>query len=167
METELYYLFLFMFVVLTLLVFTNTYNIYRLTKVEHKEYTLMEMQEFKDMHPLIKELYKETVMNGVFYMQNMIINDIIKMNDIDKWYNSNREDLLELIKLVKQIGEKEYTEKVKDNLKITPTEMSRLYAMDIKALNKELKKQSDSSASSASASSLIDELVETIKSVVL
>jgi hypothetical protein len=101
--------------------------------------TLMEMREFKDMHPLIKELYKEAVVNGVFYMQNMIVNDIIKMNNIDKWYNSNRDDLLELIKLVKEIGKKEYS-KNKDNLKMSPANRSMLYALDIKALNKELKK---------------------------
>jgi hypothetical protein len=139
MDIELYYLFLFMFFVLTMLVFTNTYNIYRLTKIEHKENNLMDMQEFKDIHPLIKELYKEAVVNGVFYIQNMIVNDIIKMNDIDKWYNSNREDLLELIQVIKDKVNVQY---LKDNkyLKISSSDLSKLHALDIKGLIKELKK---------------------------
>tara|TARA_Y100000389_G_scaffold200343_1_gene240569 strand:+ start:1562 stop:2095 length:534 start_codon:yes stop_codon:yes gene_type:complete len=139
MDTELYYLFLFMFVVLTLLVFTNTYNIYRLTKIGHKEMTLMEMREFKDMHPLIKELYKEAVVNGVFYMQNMIVNDIIKMNDIDKWYNSNREDLLELIKLVKEIGKKNYEKNKKTHTHIPTNELSKLVSLNIPELISNIK----------------------------
>lgn len=138
-NTELYYFFLFMFVVLTLLVFTNTYNIYRLTKIGHKEMTLMEMREFKDMHPLIKELYKEAVVNGVFYMQNMIVNDIIKMNDIDKWYNSNREDLLELIKLVKEIGKKNYEKNKKTDTHIPTNELSKIVSLNIPELISNIK----------------------------
>lgn len=139
MDQELHYLFLFMFFVLSLLVFTNTYNIYRLTKKETQEKNLMDMQEFKDIHPLIKELYKEAVVNGVFYIQNMIVNDIIKMNDIDKWYNSNREDLLELIQVIKDKVNVQY---LKDNkyLTISSSDLSKLHALDIKGLIKELKK---------------------------
>jgi hypothetical protein len=139
MDQELHYLFLFMFFVLSLLVFTNTYNIYRLTKKETQEKNLMDMQEFKDIHPLIKELYKEAVVNGVFYIQNMIVNDIIKMNNIDKWYNSNREDLLELIQVIKDKVNVQY---LKDNkyLTISSSDLSKLHALDIKGLIKELKK---------------------------
>lgn len=134
MDIELYYLFLFMFFVLTMLVLTNTYNIYRLTKIENKENNLMDMQEFKDIHPLIKELYKEAVVNGVFYIQNMIVNDIIKMNDIDKWYNSNREDLMELIKLVKNIGKKNYQNNKEDDVKIESDKLSKLVSLNIPEL---------------------------------
>lgn len=139
MDIELYYLFLFMFFVLTMLVLTNTYNIYRLTKIEHKENNLMDMQEFKDIHPLIKELYTEAVVNGVFYIQNMIVNDIIKMNDIDKWYNSNREDLMELIKLVKNIGKKNYQNNKEDDVKIDSDKLSKLVSLNIPELINNIK----------------------------
>ena len=89
------------------------------------------MQEFADLHPMIKELYKEAVVNGVHYIQNMIITDIIKMNDIDKWYNSNKADIKELIRLVKEIDMKRHKDK---NLKISSSEMSKLITMDIKSI---------------------------------
>ena len=136
---EQYIFIILIITVLSMLVIANTYHIYKLTKISINKNSLMDMQEFNNMHPMIKELYKEAVVNGVFYIQNMIVNDIIKMNDIDKWYNSNKEDIFELIKLVKKIGIKQY-DKNKKMLKIPPSELSRLVAMDIKTLIKEVEK---------------------------
>lgn len=134
------YLLLFAIVgVLSLLVITNTYHIYKLTKIETTTYNLMDMQEFADLHPMIKELYKEAVVNGVHYIQNMIITDIIKMNDIDKWYNSNKADIKELIRLVKEIDMKRHKDK---NLKISSSEMSKLITMDIKSIITYMKEKS-------------------------
>jgi len=134
--------YLFMILILTvlsMLVIANTFHIYKLTQQNITKKNLMDMQEFNDIHPMIKELYQEAIVNGVFYIQNMIINDVIKMNNIDKWYNSNKDDILNLIKLVKKIGMKQY-DKNKKMLKIPPSELSKLVALDLKTLIQEIEK---------------------------
>jgi len=134
--------YLFMILILTvlsMLVIANTFHIYKLTQQNITNKNLMDMQEFNDIHPMIKELYQEAIVNGVFYIQNMIINDVIKMNNIDKWYNSNKDDILNLIKLVKKIGMKQY-DKNKKMLKIPPSELSKLVALDLKTLIQEIEK---------------------------
>jgi hypothetical protein len=141
-ETTMLIMILFIFFIMTLLVFTNTYNIYRLTKVNEERNNLMEMQEFSDIHPMIKELYKETIVNGVLFMQNMLINDVIKMNKIDKWYNANREDLLALITVIKEIGKKQYDSK-KKTFKLPAASMKKLFDLDIKKITKVLKEFND------------------------
>jgi len=134
--------YLFMILILTvlsMLVIANTFHIYKLTQQNITKKNLMDMQELNDIHPMIKELYQEAIVNGVFYIQNMIINDVIKMNNIDKWYNSNKDDILNLIKLVKKIGMKQY-DKNKKMLKIPPSELSKLVALDLKTLIQEIEK---------------------------
>lgn len=139
MEEELYILFILIITVLSILVIANTYHIYKLTKISITKNNLMDMQEFHNIHPMIKELYKEAVVNGVFYIQNMIVNDIIKMNDIDKWYNSNKEDIFELIKLVKKIGIKNYKDNKNTESKISSSELSKLVSIDIRSLIEKMK----------------------------
>ena len=69
----------------------------------------------------------------------MIVNDIIKMNDIDKWYDSNKEDIFKLIKLVKKIGIKNYKDNKSTESKISPDELSKLVSIDIKSLIEKVK----------------------------
>lgn len=136
---EQYIFIILIITVLSMLVIANTYHIYKLTKISITRNSLMDMQEFHNMHPMIKELYQEAVANGVFYIQNMIVNDIIKMNDIDKWYNSNKEDIFELIKLVKKVGIKNYKDNKSTESKISPSELSKLVSIDIKSLIEKVK----------------------------
>ncbi len=136
---EQYIFFILIITVLSMLVIANTYHIYKLTKISITKNSLMDMQEFHNIHPMIKELYQEAVANGVFYIQNMIVNDIIKMNDIDKWYNSNKEDIFELIKLVKKIGIQNYKDNKSTESKISPSELSKLVSIDIKSLIEKMK----------------------------
>ena len=138
MEEE-YIFMLLIITVLSMLVISNTYHIYKLTKISITKNSLMDMQEFNNMHPMLKELYKEAVANGVFYIKNMIINDIIKMNDIDKWYNSNKDDIIKLIKLIKKIGIKNYKDNKNTDSKISPSELSKLVSIDIKSLIERIK----------------------------
>lgn len=141
-ETTILIMILFIFFIMMLLVFTNTYNIYRLTKVNEDRNNLMEMQEFSNIHPMIKELYKETVVNGVLFIQNMLINDVIKMNKIDKWYNANREDILELISVIKEIGKKQYDSK-KNSFKLPAASIKKLFDLDIKKITEVLRDFND------------------------
>ena len=136
---EQYIFIILIITVLSMLVIANTYHIYKLTKISINKNSLMDMQEFHNMHPMIKELYQEAVANGVFYIQNMIVNDIIKMNDIDKWYDSNKEDIFKLIKLVKKIGIKNYKDNKSTESKISPDELSKLVSIDIKSLIEKVK----------------------------
>ena len=142
---SIYIFFILIIVVMSALVMLNTYNVYRLTNVEYKKQNLLDMQEFTDLHPMIKELYKESIVNGMFYLQNMIVNDVIQMNDIDKWYNANRSDLLELIKVVKEKGTKYYNENGSNNLRLEPSTIAKLTSLDIPALTKQLKEMDNES----------------------
>lgn len=130
--------FILIVIVLSLLVVMNTYNMYRLTNLEFAKQSLMDMQEFSNIHPMIKELYKEAVVNGFFFLQNMIVTDIIKMNDIDKWYNANRKDILELIKVIKDKSSESY-KKNKHLLKLQSSELAKLNSYNIKELTNYIK----------------------------
>lgn len=130
--------FILIVIVLSLLVVMNTYNMYRLTNLEFAKQSLMDMQEFSNIHPMIKELYKEAVVNGLFFLQNMIVTDIIKMNDIDKWYNANRKDILELIKVIKEKSSESY-KKNKHLLKLQSSELAKLNSYNIKELTNYIK----------------------------
>ena len=125
---SLYLFFILIIIVMALLIMLNTYNVYRITKLDFAKQNLLDMQEFSDLHPMIKELYKEAIVNGVFYIQNMIVNDIIKMNDIDKWYNANKQDIIKLIKIVKQKGQNKY-DSTESN--IPASSLSKLTSLNI------------------------------------
>jgi hypothetical protein len=126
-------LYFLLFVILSLLVIANTYNIYRLSNIDYKKRSLMDMSEFDDLHPMLKELYQEAVVNGVFVIQNIMLNDIVKMNNIDKWYNANKKDVFELIEVIKEYGKAEIVNN-KNAMTIDPHILSKFYSFDIKKL---------------------------------
>ena len=137
---SLYLFFILIIIVMALLIMLNTYNVYRITKLDFAKQNLLDMQEFNDVHPMIKELYKEAIVNGVFYIQNLIVKDIIEMNDIDKWYNANKEDLLKLIKVIKQKGENKYES---SEATLPPNILSKLNSLDIPELIDTIKDAND------------------------
>jgi hypothetical protein len=93
----------------------------------------MDMAEFDNLHPMLKELYHEAVVNNVLFIQNIMINDIIKTNNIDKWYNANKKDILNLINLMKEYR-KEEVKNNKSSFVLEPDQLSKLYSYDIKEL---------------------------------
>jgi hypothetical protein len=138
---ELTYVFIIIIIVLSLLVISNTYNIYTLSKKEFQMRSLIDLKEFDTIHPMIKELYHEAIVNGVFFLHNIIVNDVIKMNDIDKWYNSNKTDLFELIESVRELGKISIEQR---NKKLDSSYLSNLFNLDIPELTTKIKALSDS-----------------------
>jgi hypothetical protein len=138
---ELTYVFIIIIIVLSLLVISNTYNIYTLSKKEFQMRSLIDLKEFDTIHPMIKELYHEAIVNGVFFLHNIIVNDVIKMNDIDKWYNTNKTDLFELIESVRELGKISIEQR---NNKLDSSYLSNLFNLDIPELTTKIKALSDS-----------------------
>jgi hypothetical protein len=138
---ELTYVFIIIIIVLSLLVISNTYNIYTLSKKEFQMRSLIDLKEFDTIHPMIKELYHEAIVNGVFFLHNIIVNDVIKMNDIDKWYNTNKTDLFELIESVRELGKISIEQR---NKKLDSSYLSNLFNLDIPELTTKIKALSDS-----------------------
>ena len=135
---ELNYLLVFTFTTLSLLVFLNTYNIFKLSRSHLKQPSLIDLQEFNNLHPIIKELYTESVLKGIIPLQMKIINDIIYENNLDRWYNTNRKDLLDLLNTVRSISKEAY-DKYKNKKgvpKMNALTKKKMYALDFKELNK-------------------------------
>jgi hypothetical protein len=103
--------------------------------------SLIDLKEFDTIHPMIKELYHEAIVNGVFFLHNIIVNDVIKMNDIDKWYNTNKTDLFELIESVRELGKISIEQR---NKKLDSSYLSNLFNLDIPELTTKIKALSDS-----------------------
>lgn len=141
---ELNYLLVFTFATLSLLVFLNTYNIFKLSRSHLKQPSIIDLQEFNDLHPMIKELYTQAVLKGFVPLQMKIINDIIYENNIDRWYDMNRTDLLDLLNTIKSISNDAY-DKHKDETipKLDPFTKKRLYKLDFKEFNKILKENNE------------------------
>ena len=109
-------LYLSLFLVLALLVTSNTYNLYRLSTRDFATFNLMDMQEMSSLHPIIKEIYREAVVKGFRPLQNKIINDFLYVNNADEWYKTNKTDLIELLDTLKSISYKEYNLKEKTSI---------------------------------------------------
>jgi hypothetical protein len=65
----------------------------------------MDLVEFDDVHPMLKELYQEAIIKGIIPFYSNMLNELIKTNDIDKWYNANKKDIMELIKTLRTFAD--------------------------------------------------------------
>jgi hypothetical protein len=129
----------FILIVMLFMILLNSYNVYKLNTKHLTTINLSDLEEMKDLHPLIKELYKLTIVNGFFPLANKLINDFIIVNKIDKWIEYNRADLLELIDLLTLSAEKEAIKHA--NLKLDSTIKKNMYDIDLKQIITDLKKE--------------------------
>lgn len=127
-------LFMFIFVVLSLLVISNTYNIYRLTNIDFAKRSLMDLQEFDGLHPMLKEMYNEQILKGILKMNSTTSNDYVKSNNLDKWYNANKSELMELSKLFWQANrlQMKNNDSYTENIKIETSDLAKMTAIDLK-----------------------------------
>lgn len=138
MITEQILIRIIMVVVLIMILF-NSYNVYRLSLKTEKQMNITNLEEMKDLHPLIKELYKYVFINGLFPLKHKIINDFIITNKIDKWIEQNKSDIIELIAVLKEFSEKKLKENI--NLEMDTIMKKRMYDLDIKQITSDIKKQ--------------------------
>jgi hypothetical protein len=124
--------------VMLIMILVNSYNVYRVNS--RNKLNLSDLEEMTDLHPLLKELYSLVVVNGWFPLQNKIINDFIITNNIDKWLEKNREDITELIDVLKQLADKEAKNAVKD-LKMDSALKKQMYDLDLKQIVSDFKEQ--------------------------
>lgn len=128
-------------IVMLFMILLNSYNVYKINTKQLTTINLSDLEEMKDLHPLIKELYTITVVNGFFPLTHKLINDFIIFNNIDKWIEYNREDLLELIYLLKLSAEKEAIKLDKANMKLDKTLKKKMYDINLKQIITDLKKE--------------------------
>jgi hypothetical protein len=96
------YVYISIFVVLTVLVVLNSYNVYRLNK-KNDYLTIVDLKEFEKLHPIIKELYVNAIVEGAFPYAFEQLNKFIKINNIDKWYYENENEINKLIETYKKV----------------------------------------------------------------
>lgn len=125
-------------IVMLIMILVNSYNVYRVNS--RSKYNLTDLEEMRSLHPLVKELYELVIVNGLFPLKHKIINDFIITNNIDKWIEKNKEDIVELIDVLKQLGDKEAKNVFKD-FKIDSAMKKKMYDLDLKQIVSDLKEQ--------------------------
>lgn len=123
--------------VMLIMILVNSYNVYRVNT--RNKINLLDLDEMRDLHPLLKELYSLVVVNGLFPLQNKIINDFMITNNIDKWIEKNKEDITELVDVLKQLADKEAKNAL--DLKMDSKFKKQMYDLDFKKIVEDLKKQ--------------------------
>jgi hypothetical protein len=125
-------------IVMLIMILVNSYNVYRVNS--RNKFNLLDLEEMKDLHPLLKELYSLVFVNGLFPLQNKMINDFMIMNNVDKWIEKNKEDITELIDVLKQLADKEAKNNI-NLLKMDSKMKKQMYDLDFKQIVEDLKKQ--------------------------
>ena len=74
-------IYLIMFLLIIALVLMNSYSIFKLSK-EIKKTSLIELDEFKDIHPLMKDLYFEIILNGILPIKHKQIAAFLKKHNL-------------------------------------------------------------------------------------
>lgn len=95
-----------MFLLIIFLVLINSYSIFKLSK-EIKKTSIIELDEFKDIHPVMKDLYFEVILHGILPYKHKQISDFLKTHNFDQWYDKNRTNLLNIIATYKYLLENE------------------------------------------------------------
>ena len=124
--------------VMLIMILVNSYNVYRVNS--RSKYNFTDLEEMRSLHPLVKELYELVIVNGFFPLKHKIINDFIITNNIDKWIEKNKEDIVELIDVLKQLADKEAKNVFKD-FKMDSAMKKQMYDLDLKQIVSDLKEQ--------------------------
>lgn len=123
---------------LTCLVILNTWYIYNL-KGRKGSLTVIDLKEFNDLDPRIKELYTKIVVDYTFPEMFKYIDKYLKINGIDVWYDSNKKDIEDLIETLKEIGDKQFPDD--SDFELPKETLTRIFNSDIKQINLNLRKQ--------------------------
>jgi hypothetical protein len=123
---------------LTLLVSLNTWYIYNL-RDNKNTLQIVDLKEFEKLDPEIKELYTKIVVEYSFPEFFSYLDNFIKINGLDNWYNNNKDDIFDLIETLKEIGDKKFPDDKEFEL---PREtLTKIFNYDIKKINSDLRKQ--------------------------
>ena len=66
----------------------------------------MDLTEFDNVHPMLKEIYQEIVLKGYLPLFVELVNEFLTTNDIDKWYKVHKIYIKDIIKYSKLISKK-------------------------------------------------------------
>mgnify|MGYP001226653334 FL=1 len=158
MNLELIYLIMFLLIISLVLI--NSYSIFKLSK-EIKKTSLIELDEFNDIHPMMKDLYFEVILHGILPYKHKQVADFLKKHNFDQWYDKNRTHLLKIIATYKYLLQNEknienfndiiieinhYITQYKNalvdiekNITIDNANLSKLFNADLEKYNLELK----------------------------
>lgn len=84
---------------------TNFFRMRSIKKEQQKSLSLMDLAEFDNLSPKIKEIYKLYVLDAWMKFFNESLNKSFKINGLDTYYDDNKDKLIELNNLYLELAE--------------------------------------------------------------
>lgn len=84
---------------------TNFFRMRNIKKEQQKSLSLMDLAEFDNLSPKIKEIYKLYVLDAWMKFFNESLNKSFKINGLDTYYDDNKDKLIELNNLYLELAE--------------------------------------------------------------
>lgn len=84
---------------------TNFFRMRNIKKEQQKGLSLMDLAEFDNLSPKIKEIYKLYVLDAWMKFFNESLNKSFKINGLDTYYDNNKDKLIELNNLYLELAE--------------------------------------------------------------
>ena len=84
---------------------TNFFRMRNIKKEQHRSLSLMDLAEFDNLSPKIKEIYKLYVLDAWMKFFNDSLNKSFKINGLDTYYDENKDKLIELNKIYLELAE--------------------------------------------------------------
>lgn len=84
---------------------TNFFRMRNIKKEQQKSLSLMDLAEFDNLSPKIKEIYKLYVLDAWVKFFNESLNKSFKINGLDTYYDDNKDKLIELNKIYLELAE--------------------------------------------------------------
>ena len=84
---------------------TNFFRMRSIKKEQQKSLSLMDLAEFDNLSPKIKEIYKLYVLDAWMKFFNESLNKSFKINGLDTYYDNNKDKLIELNNLYLELAE--------------------------------------------------------------
>ena len=84
---------------------TNFFRMRNIKKEQQKSLSLMDLAEFDNLSPKIKEIYKLYVLDAWMKFCNESLNKSFKINGLDTYYDNNKDKLIELNNLYLELAE--------------------------------------------------------------
>ena len=83
---------------------TNFFRMKNIKKENQKNLSLMDLAEFDNLSPKIKEIYKLYVLDAWIKFFNSSLNKSFKINGLDTYYDNNKDKLIELNNLYLELA---------------------------------------------------------------
>tara|TARA_B110000037_G_C17128032_1_gene509368 strand:+ start:11641 stop:12069 length:429 start_codon:yes stop_codon:yes gene_type:complete len=84
---------------------TNFFRVRNVKIEQQKNISLMDLAEFDNLSPKIKEIYKLYILDSWMKFFNDSLNNSFKINGLDAYYANNKDKLIELNNLYLELAE--------------------------------------------------------------